>query len=279
MLPDEAPRTCWITGSGGLIGHALADSLHIPKGWRAVRLTRADVDLADFSAVERAFRRDRPHAIIHCAALSKSPACQANPSLAHLLNVEVTRNLAALASDIPFLFFSTDLVFDGQRGNYAEADKVNPLSVYAETKAKAEIAILANPRHLVIRTSLNHGRSPTGDRGFNEETLLAWRAGKTTPLFVDEFRSPITAEATARATWELLNQSAVGLFHLAGAERLSRLEIGQHLAFRNPDVPARIKPTSLSEYTGAPRPPDTSLNCARVQERLSFPLPRYRDAT
>ena len=37
--------------------------------------------------------------------------------------------LAELSADVPFLFFSTDLVFDGHQGNYGEDDAVNPLSI------------------------------------------------------------------------------------------------------------------------------------------------------
>jgi len=102
--------------------------------------------------------------------------------------VEVTRLLAELAADVSFLFISTDLVFDGKRGWYDESSPVSPLTVYAETKVEAEQIVLQNPRHTVIRTSLNGGTSPAGNRGFNEELRRAWEAGKPTRLFVDEFR-------------------------------------------------------------------------------------------
>jgi dTDP-4-dehydrorhamnose reductase len=132
---------------------------------------------------------------------------------------------------------------------------------------------LANPRHTVIRTSLNGGTSPTGDRGFNEQIRRAWQAGQTLNLFSDEYRSPIPAAVTARATWELLEKKQVGVFHLAGAERLSRAQIGEALAARWPQLHPKFKVGSLKDYQGAPRSPDTSLNCAKAQAQLSFPLP------
>ncbi|HYG34086.1 MAG TPA: SDR family oxidoreductase [Clostridia bacterium] len=267
-------RAIWVTGAGGLIGHYLVQTA--PKyapGATVAGLTRPQLDLADFPAVRQEFTRQRPQAIIHCAALSRSPDCQANPGLARKLNVEVTAFLAELAADIPFVFFSTDLVFDGKAGNYDESAVPNPLSVYAETKLEAEAVVLANPRHTVLRTSLNGGSSPTGDRGFNEQMRNAWRAGQSLTLFIDEFRCPIVAEVTARAVWEVVNQNATGLYHLAGAERLSRWEIGQLLAARTPEVASQMKPASYKVYQGAPRSPDTSLNCARIQKILSFPLP------
>jgi len=163
-------------------------------------LDRRALDLTDSGAVRPLFQRETPAAIIHCAAISKSPACQQNPLLAHQVNVEVTARLADLAAEIPFVFFSTDLVFDGRAGHYDESASVGPLSIYAETKAAAERIVLSNSRHTVIRTSLNGGISPTGDRGFNEEMRRAWQAGRTLQLFTDEFRSPIAAWVTARAS-------------------------------------------------------------------------------
>jgi dTDP-4-dehydrorhamnose reductase len=236
-------------------------------------LTRDTLDLTDASAVRAAFLCQSPQLVIHCAALSKSPECQTSPALAREVNVEATALLAELAAAIPLFFLSTDLVFDGRLGNYDETTPVSPLGVYAETKTAAEQIILANPIHSVVRLSLNGGTSPTGDRGFNEQMRRAWQLGQTLRLFTDEFRSPVAAEVTARAIWELAAQNKPGLYHLAGSERLSRCQIGQLLAARWPQLKPRIEPGSLKEYRGAPRAPDTSLNCAKAQRLLSFHLP------
>ncbi|MDX1951213.1 MAG: SDR family oxidoreductase [Verrucomicrobiota bacterium] len=266
----------WVTGAGGLIGSCLASSsFDLP--WTTRPLDRATLDLTHPQSVEAAFRRDNPALVIHCAAISKSPACQANPDLAHRTNVDATRHLAELSSQIPFFFLSTDLVFDGRKGDYTETDSPNPLSKYAETKVAAESFILRNPRHTIIRTSLNGGRSPTRNRGFNEEMRLQWEQGKTLHLFIDEFRSPIAAIMTARAIWELARQQASGIFHVAGAEKLSRYQIGLLLAQRHPQLKPLLLPGTLKEYQGPPRSPDTTLDCSKAQKLLSFPLPRFSE--
>lgn len=268
----------WITGAGGLIGNHLVQlAPRFAPQYEAVGLTRSKLDLLDFAAVRAAFREQAPAAIIHCAAMSKSPDCQANPTLAQKVNVESTALLAELAAEIPFLFFSTDLVFNGRQGNYTETDAVEPLSIYAETKLAAEKIVLTNPRHTVIRTSLNGGTSPTGDRGFNEQIRRAWQAGQSPSFFTDEYRSPISAALTARATWELLQQKRTGLFHVAGAERMSRAALGAVLAARWPQLNPKFTVSSLKDFRGAPRSPDTSLNSAKAQAHLSFPLPGLTD--
>ncbi len=197
---QNSKQTVWITGVGGLIGsYVIQTASRYAPDWQVYGSTRAQVDLTDLIAVQEAFHQIRPQALVHCAGLTRSGVCEQQPGLARRLNLEVTARLAELASDIRFIFFSTDLVFDGRRGHYDETDQVNPLSVYAETKAEAERLVLANPNHTVIRTSLNGGTSPTGDRGFNEDMRCAWEAGRTLKLFTDEFRCPIPAAVTARA--------------------------------------------------------------------------------
>jgi dTDP-4-dehydrorhamnose reductase len=277
-LKIAGAKTIWVTGAGGLIGNLFAKSLpSFAPDWRVFPLSRAELDITDYKSVKRLFELKRPDMVIHCAAMSKSPACQSDPALARKVNVEATKVLCGIASAIPFIFFSTDLVFDGRKGDYLEADSPNPLSVYGETKVEAERIVLENSGHTVIRTSLNAGASPTGGRSFNEEIKMAWEQGRTLNLFVDEYRSPIHAAETTRAVWEIAARGGTGIFHVAGTERLSRFEIGQLLARRWAHLNPKINPTSLKTYQGAQRPPDTSLNCDKVRSLLGFPLPGFSE--
>jgi dTDP-4-dehydrorhamnose reductase len=270
--------TVWITGAGGLIGNHLVQlAPQFAPSSHVVGLTRATLDLLDSTAIRQTFRELQPAAIIHCAAMTKPPECQSNPALARRINVETSALLAELGANIPIFFISTDLVFDGGKGNYIETDAVNPLSVYAETKVAAEQIVLANPRHTVLRTSLNGGVSPTGDRGFNEQIRNAWRRGQKLSFFTDEFRSPIHAEYTARACWELFLKRQTGIFHVAGSEKLSRAQMGELLARRYHQLNPQFDTSSLKDYVGAPRSPDTSLDSSKAQAQLSFQLPGLTD--
>jgi dTDP-4-dehydrorhamnose reductase len=264
----------WITGANGLIGNYLVRTAPKFAPRRRVRaITREDFDLLDFAAVEREFRKDQPQLVIHCAAVSTVGAAEANPNMARRVNVGAAKFLAGLAAEIPFVFFSSDLVFDGRRGHYAETDAPNPLHVYGETKLAAEEFLLKNPRHLVVRTSLNGGMSPSGSRAFNEQFRRSLQAASGMTLFTDEFRCPIPAAETARAVWELAEQNCAGLFHVAGAEKLSRLQIGQMLIRRWPEVRMEIKAGLSRDFPGPPRALDTSLDISKVQKVLSRPIP------
>lgn len=269
----------WITGAGGLLGsYLLQTAPQFAPGWLAVPLRREELDLTDFAAMRARFQTDRPDAVLHCAAIAHPPVCQRDPAAARRLNVEAVRCLAELAADIPFIFYSSDLVFDGRRGHYTEADAPNPGSVYAETKVAAEQIVLANPRHTALRLSLNFGRSPSGNRAFNEMLRNDLAAGKNFSLFTDEFRCPTAALITARATWEVLQQRAAGLFHLCGADKLSRWEIASLLLPRWPALPGKIQPDTVKNYQGPPRPQNSTMVCAKVQRLLSFRLPGMAEA-
>ena len=265
----------WITGANGLIGNYLVKAApRFAPRWRVRALTRADFDLLDFAAVEHEFKKDKPQLVIHCAAITAVGEAQKNPALAWRVNFEVTQLLTELAAEIHLVFFSTDLVFDGRKGNYTEADAANPLHIYGETKLAAEKIVLKNPRHLAVRTSLNGGISLSGNRAFNEQLRHSLRQTKReTTLFTDEFRCPIPAAETARAVWELVEKNCAGLYHVVGAEKMSRLQIGELLARRWPEVTVQIKSGSAKDFPGPPRALDTSLDISKVQKVLSTPLP------
>jgi dTDP-4-dehydrorhamnose reductase len=303
MECQEKIKSVWITGANGLIGNYLVRTApRFARRWRVIGIVRDGnmpslahagrdavsaspipsgnvrcLDLTDFDAVRRAFQSDSPQLIVHCAAVSTVAAAQSNPDLARRVNVGMTEFLAELAAQIPFVFFSTDLVFNGRKGNYVETDTVNPIHLYGETKAAAEQIVLRNPHHTVVRTSLNGGTSRAGNRGFNEKLLLAGQAGQMMNLFTDEFRCPIFAGETARAVWELVNQERPGLFHVAGAEKLSRWQIGQLIAVRWPQLNPKITPGSTENFPGPPRALDTSLDISKVQKVLSQPLPKFSE--
>ena len=266
-----------ITGASGLIGGYLVRSASrwVPD-WDVRAVTRNEVDLTDRARVQRLWDRHRPDLVIHCAALSRTGLCEQDPAQARLINVEATRLLAGLARDVPFIFLSTDQVFDGAKGQYVETDAIHPLNVYGHTKAEAEQVVFETPAHAVVRIALTAGTSPTRDRSFVEDMVRSAAKGAKLTLFTDEFRCPMPAGALVRALWEFGVQRRPGLYHLGGHERLSRWEIGELVAARFPELRSLIRPGSVADYHGPPRPPDLSMRSEKIQAFLSFPLPGFR---
>ncbi len=267
-----------ITGAAGLIGSYLVrNAARWAPGWEVRGLGRADVDLTDQRAVERAWQVLKPDAVIHCAAMSRTMDCERDPDLARRINVEVTAHLARCSERIPFVFLSSGEVFDGQVGWYRETDHANPINVYGQTKLEAEQRVLQNPGHMVVRIVLTAGTSLNGDRSFVEDMTRAAKRGQVMTLYGDEFRCPLPAGVIARAVWELVNREGTGLYHLGGRDRLSRWEIGRMLIPWYPELQGHLREGLSSGHTGAPRPPDLSLNCDKLQALLSFPIPGFRE--
>lgn len=272
-----APRAI-ITGAAGLIGQYFVKSAArwVPS-WDVHGLTRATLDFTDQGAVERTWRSLKPDIVIHCAALSRTKECEQDPQLARRINVEATAHLAQLSKDIPFIFLSSGEVFDGRREWYRENDEATPINVYGKTKREAEQLVLLNPRHTVVRIVLTAGTSQGGDRSFVEDMCRAAKRGQPVTLYADEYRCPLPAGTIARAIWELAAQDVPGLYHLGGRERLSRWEIGQALRPWYPELEGRLIKGTARGHSGAPRPADLSLNCEKLQARLSFSIPGFRD--
>lgn len=266
-----------VTGAAGLIGqYVMKSAARWAPGWEVHGLTRADLDLTDHAAVERTWQRINPHAVIHCAALSRTKDCEQNPELARRINVDATVQLARLSNDIPFIFLSSGEVFDGRHSWYREEDAPSPINFYGKTKIEAEHLVLENPHHTVLRIVLTAGSSLHGNRSFVEDMCGTARSGKSLTLYADEFRCPLPAGVIARAVWEVAGQAVPGLYHLGGRERLSRWEIGQALLPWHPELQGRLVEGSARSHAGAPRPVDLSLNCEKIQAVLSFPIPGFR---
>ncbi|MFO0930762.1 MAG: sugar nucleotide-binding protein [Gemmataceae bacterium] len=201
-----------VTGaSGALGGYLLARLAQLGRAAAAwsgastgVRfgVSLRPVDLADLSALERAWHNDAPSVVIHAAAMANVAHCLQAPDRARAVNVAATDRLARLAANAGarLLLVSTDLVFGGDRAPYAETDPPAPLSVYGRTKAEAEQAVLAHPGHAVARVSLLYGPSLTDRPGFFDAQLRVLRDGGAMPLFEDEWRTPLDLPTAAAAS-------------------------------------------------------------------------------
>jgi dTDP-4-dehydrorhamnose reductase len=266
----------WITGARGLIGNYVFNEIKskLPE-WQPLPIYRERLDLTNANEVKKFFLENPPDAIIHCAALSRSEQCKNNPELAFKTNVSATETLSKLARSLPLIFLSTDLVFDGKKGNYSENDKPNPLSVYGKTKLLAEQIVLSNPYHTVIRTSLNYGYSLDGNRSFNELMINRCLNREVLQLFTDEYRSPIPSKTLAHCIVKILERNLTGLFHICGIKKLSRFEIGLLIAKRLKINRPKIIPVSAKNYSSEPRPLDTSLNCDKTLKALNIVLPDF----
>jgi len=265
-----------VTGASGLLGWNLCRTAQ--GRWDVYGLARRNqnqlqgvelrrADLTRFKEIKESLQEIRPDALIHAAAESNPNFCQLNPAASHEINVEATANLASLCADlrIPFVFISSDLVFNGLKPPYSENDPVCPVCIYGEQKAEAERAVLERyPQALVCRMALMFGDAGQGAASFIQPLINDMRNGQQINLFMDEYRTPVSAANAAQGILLGLSK-AKGILHIGGLERISRFDFGKLLRDILGAHNAKLYAcTRQSMELAAPRPADVSLSSARA---------------
>lgn len=261
-----------ITGVSGFLGEMLLQTAPVSTElWgiyhtnkvMAKNVNLIAFDLTNFSLVEQFIYQIKPDAIIHAAALSKPNTCELQPELSFAINVQASEYLARLAAEyqIPFLFTSTDLVFDGKNAPYKEEDASHPICVYGENKLIAEKNILTiYPQAIVARLPLMYG-IPNRVSNFFKDWQIQLKTGQPITAFIDEYRTAAHGLDVAKGIWLLLQQRQSGIWHLGGKERMSRYEFAIQMAdylgcSRKLVIPTQQKDVLMP----AARPADVSLD-------------------
>jgi dTDP-4-dehydrorhamnose reductase len=276
-----------LTGVSGLLGINFAQemmSAHEIVGTDRGRLLNAPFkvlkkDLLDDDAADFILDSAKPDWLVNCAALADLEACEENPELARLLNIDLPRRLARVckARDIPFVHISTDAVFDGEKdGFYTEEDKPNPLGVYASTKLDGEQAVLTeNPNAIVARVNF-YGWSLGGRRSLAEFFFNNLTRNKSMSGFTDVIFCPMLANDTARVLVKMLQRGLKGLYHLVGPQAMSKYQFGVEIARRFSLRESEITPKSVS-FSGllARRSHNLWLSSHKLSTDLGEPLPDF----
>lgn len=264
-----------VTGATGLLGGWICSAAHA-RGHEVVAFSERGRDgstavaLSDRAKLTEAFASAHVGGVIHAAAMSAVDACARDPGTANVVNGLGTETLAGLAAraKIPCVYVSTDLVFDGERSPYGEELSPAPVLAYGKSKAAGEIGALHHGA-MVARVALLFGPTRNQRRGFFDQQVDALRARTPLRLFHDEWRTAAPLDFAAEALVRLVEKPSEGVFHVAGDERLSRLEMGQRLAgVLGVPFPV-IEATSRTTAPGEPRPRDVALTSTRL--RTAFP--------
>ncbi|MBD2567512.1 SDR family oxidoreductase [Anabaena lutea] len=225
------------------------------------------VNLTDFQELKGIFNDIKPDAVIHTAAQSQPNYCQLYPQESYTINVTTSCHIAGLCADnsLPLAFTSSDLVFDGLNPPYTEIDKVSPVNIYGEQKVQAEVGILKlYPQAAICRMPLMFGKQTPTAKSFIQQFIQILQDGKELSLFIDEFRTPVSANTAAKGL--LLALAKVnGIIHLGGKERISRYDFGKILVEVLQLPSDKLKSCLQADVKmAAPRPKDVSLDSSKA---------------
>jgi dTDP-4-dehydrorhamnose reductase len=230
--------TILVTGATGFLGRTLCRLR--PEGVRLVPASRSGeghirLDLTDSESVLRAVEEAAPECVIHTAAFTSVDGCEADPEAARRVHVDGTRALveACEKSGAYLIALSSNYVFDGRSGPYAEEDAPNPLNVYGSTKLEAErIVIESEIPAAIVRTAVLYGASD------GRPDFVTWAATELAlknaiRVVTDEWSNPTSVDELANSLLYLntpRGRRHRGLIHLAGVDFMTRYEMVEAIA-------------------------------------------------
>jgi dTDP-4-dehydrorhamnose reductase len=248
-----------ITGAGGQLGRSLAEAF---ADLEPLTLAREDWDVRE----PYPEHLPPPDLVLHAGAWTRVDDAEQHRAEAFEINEGGTRNVAALGA--PVVYFSTDYVFDGRKGEpYVESDEPAPLSVYGESKLTGE-------RHVregwIVRSSWLFGAT-----GHNfVRTMLRLGAERDEVAVVDDQRgSPTYVGHLARATRALL-ELPYGIWHVAADGECTWADFAEAI-FSEVPLACEVRRISAAEYGAPARRPSYSV---LRSERDGAPrVPHWRD--
>lgn len=270
-----------VTGAGGMLGRDMARAGE-RAGHELVLATRADLDIADMTAVERALGEAEPDVVVNCAAWTDVDGAEVQREEAFAVNAQGAGNLARRAAElgIALVHVSTDYVFNGEPPlgetgaprAYVESDPTGPRTVYGQSKLEGERLVLgASSQHTVVRSSWLFG---VDGRNFVDTMLRLAGEREMVRVVDDQTGCPTWTGHLAPALIGLVGREVHGLVHLAGAGAVTWCGFAREI-FRQAEVSCGVEPATTAEMARpAPRPAWSAMESERSDV---IAMPDWRD--
>lgn len=281
-----------LLGNSGQVGWEAQRAL-APLG-EVVAVDYPRVDFTQPDLVRKLVMDLRPQVIYNAVAYTAVDKGETEPDRVRLINAETVGVLAeaAAALEAVLIHFSTDYVFDGEKGGaYLETDAPHPLNVYGQSKLEGERAIeQVGCASLILRTAWVY--SMRRDRDSFVAKVLQWAKDRSSIRVVaDQVSNPTWARMLAEITAQVLARGGSdlyawllerrGIYHLAGGGSASRVEWAKAILANRPasSPPVEVLPALTSEFpTPADRPLHSVLDCSRFAQVFGLQLPNWQVA-
>ena len=264
-----------ITGGSGLLGQVL--ELKLKEHDYDVYSTfnknplpqnkKFKLDITNKNNVDHILKMSSPDVIVHTAAYTNVDKCEKNKDIAYAINVKGTENIVEFGrqTNTKLIYISTDYVFDGKKGLYGETDSANPINYYGFTKFQGEELVVKKLNDFIIaRASVIFG--------VNKRNFVTWlidqlNIGREINIVNNQYVSPTLNIDLVEQIIELIENNQIGIFHTAGAERISRYDFAIAVADAFDLDTNLVKPIKMDKMDWlAQRPKDSSLDVSKISD-------------
>lgn len=276
-----------VCGSNGLLGQRLAYMLDADDEYEVLHsshhrsFAQEDI-LIDYTQLDISNRGDvrslvssyRPDVILNAAAMTNVDACEREREQAWKMNVTGVENLVEMCRriDAKLVHVSTDYVFDGKQGNYSETDRVHPVNYYGKTKLAGENVILTGGiQHAILRTILVYGTGVNVKNNFALWVINSLNDEQPIRCATDQISNPTYVADLAMAMKLSMDSEATGVYHIAGAEAVSRYDFALRAATvfgYDPSFISKVQSSELGQF--AVRPLHTTFDCSKAKKELQY---------
>jgi dTDP-4-dehydrorhamnose reductase len=226
-----------IFGASGQVGQALIKELE-SRGWgwegsffehREVDPRLFKLDLADLAAVKREVYARKPQAVFLPSGWTWVDGCEDDPARAIRVNALAPEAAAEAAAQLnsTLVYYSTEYVFGENGGPYDELRAPAPLGAYGASKLEGELRVRdAWGGALVLRTTVVYGPEPQ-KKNFVYQLIKNLKAGTPMQVPDDQISSPTYNRDLARASLDLVEKQANGLWNVAGSACIDRFSFAK----------------------------------------------------
>lgn len=266
-----------------MLGQDLVKIFEADQDWEVFACDRGEVDIASEESLRKKIEEVDPQIVVNAAAYNAVDKCETDEiefELAKKINGTAPGILAKICKEknIPLVHYSTDYVFDGEKGEYSEADKPALISNYGRSKFLGEEEIQKNTdKFWLIRTSKlfgKPGKSAMSKKSFFD-TMIALAKDNKILKVVDEEKSCFTyTPDLALETKKIIEEPVpFGIYHVVNEGACTWYEAAVEL-FKIAKMEVEVVPVASSEF---PRPAKRPKSSVLLNTKLK-PLRDYKEA-
>ncbi|HVZ66637.1 MAG TPA: sugar nucleotide-binding protein [Patescibacteria group bacterium] len=281
-----------VTGLSGVVGKVFArlygdeynliDLYHNKKTLSSPQIKKHyKLDLLNTNRIQKILEKVNPDVVVHMASITHIDKCETDRKNGEKgnvwkINVEATRQIVSFCSKkkIPFVFLSTECVFDGKKKKFNESSKKNPRNWYGVTKSAAEDIIIASKaKAAIIRSVVTYHKADHGKTIYGK-VLRSLKNKGIVYAVGDQFFTPTYTEDIVKGVRVVIDGKLTGIFHVVPAKTITPYKFSILIAKSN-NFPSRmVKKTSLVSLYGKDRANlrlvNASLSASKSRKILNF---------